>query len=349
MELKIVRVNNSAAMEAFLEVPSLVYGEGAVPPAASSAATRVRFMPLANPVLQHVRFANFVALDGDRPVGRVTASIDSLNPRPEEGFWGCFECIDSPPAAKALLGAAAEWLRENGKQVMIGPATLNTNEQVGLLIKGFDCELQREIPYNPPYYQNLIEEAGLVKIHDLECFNWELPESLPERLERAEKPPGVVIRSVNYRALFREAKLLQEILNKAFSKMWGFIPMTFNDVWGFLKNAASYVPPDLFIIIEVEGKPAGMLFSIPYKKPRKDGSGGKIRLAIGGIVPQFQHRGLHWLVLKEFYKRCKKLGFTEGEASQVAESNSAVKRRIIKPVFGGEIVKLYRVYKQDLN
>jgi len=349
MEPKIIRVNNNASMEAFLAVPSAVYGEEAIPPSAGSTTTRMRFMPLGNPVLQHIRFANFVAMDGKHPVGRITASIDSLNPRQEEGFWGCFECVDDHETAKALLDAAAGWLKENGKKVMTGPATLNTNEQVGLLIQGFEHEPHEEIPYNPPYYQDLVEGAGLDKVHDLECFRWRLPDTLPEKLQRAEKPPGIVIRPVNYGALFREARVVQEINNKAMARIWGFIPITLADARGFLMSLASRVPPGLFIIMEVDGNPAGMFLSIPYKKPGTDGSGGKVRLAIGGIVPEFQHRGLHWVVLKEFYTRCKRLGFTRGEASQVAESNEVIKRKIIKPMFGGEIIKLYRVYRRDLS
>jgi GNAT superfamily N-acetyltransferase len=349
MKPKIIRVNNNSAMEKFLAVPSQVYGEGDIPPTASVRATRMRFAPLVNTTLRHLRYANFVALDGERPVGRITASIDNLNPRQEEGFWGCFECIDDPEVAGALLDAAADWLRENKKEIMIGPATLNTNEQVGLLIKGFEYEPHGEIPYNPPYYQKLIESAGLAKSNDLECFKWKLPESLPEKLERAQKPDGVTIRSINYAAIFKEAQIIKEINNKAMARIWGFIPLTTADAQGFLMSLATHVPAKLFIIVEVEGKPAGMMLAIPYKKPDKRGSGGVLRLAIGGIVPEFQLRGIHWLVLKEFYRRCKELGYSEGEASQVAESNEVVKRRIIRPMFGGEVIKLYRVYRRELS
>ncbi len=349
MAPKIIRVKNNAAMESFLAVPSLVYGENSIPPNASSGAVRMKFTPLANSTLQHIVYANFVAMDGDKPVGRITASIDTLNPRPQEGFWGCFECINDSEVAKDLLNAAAGWLKEKKKEVMIGPATLNTNEQVGLLVKGFEYESHGEIPYNPTYYQSLVETAGMPKVHDLECFKWKLPESMPEKLQRAEELPGVVVRSVNYAALFKEAQILQQINNKAMARIWGFIPMTTGDAQGFLLSLAGRVPPSLFIIAEVDKKPAGMLLSIPYKKPDKNGTNGVIRLAIGGIVPEFQHRGIHWAVLKEFYNRCQELGYTEGEASQVAESNEVVKRKIIKPMFGGEIIKLYRIYKKQIG
>ncbi|MBF7082227.1 hypothetical protein IT084_04460 [Desulfallas sp. Bu1-1] len=347
MNIEIKRVGNSAGMQAFLAVPYKVYGEKAVPPSAASFMTSARFSPLFNPGLEHIRFANFVAIKEGQPVGRITASIDSLNPRPEEGFFGSFECVDSPEVAGSLLDAAAGWLKKQNKTVMVGPATLNTNQQVGILIEGFDKEMQNELPYNPPYYQNLLEEAGLVKIQDLECFSWKLPETIPHAFEKKGRLENVVIRPVN--PGLRDARLIQEIYNKAFSEMWGFIPMSLGDVQGLMMGAGQHIPRSLFLIIEVDRKPAAMFLSIPYKKPKKDGTGGKVRLAVAGIVPEFRKKGLHRQGLGVFYKICRRLGYTEGEASQVAESNDTVKRVIIKPIFGGDVTKIYRVYRRDLT
>lgn len=349
MKYTITRVNNPAAMQAFIQVPRLVYGEGKIPPATAGNTNWMRFTPLSNPTLQHLRFANFVALDGEKPVGRITASYDLLNPRPEEGFWGCFECVDQYEVAGILLDAAAQWLREQGKTVMIGPATLNTNQQVGLLIEGFEHEPQEEIPYNPPYYQPLLEKAGLEKLHNLECFAWHLPDELPARLRNAQPVPGLRVRPVDYRAGLSEAKIIMDVHNKAMSGIWGFIPMTIEDAGGFLLSLAFKVPRELFLILEMDGTTAGILLSIPIKRPGAQGVDGVIRLAIGGLVPEFRHRGIHWYAMKEFYARCRERGYTRGEASQVAESNDVVKRKIIKPLFGGKVIKLYRVYKRDIG
>jgi len=348
MKVHVTRVNNNMVMRSFLSVPDIVYGPEAVPPSANKYATSMRFVPLVNPLLQHLQFANFVAFANGQPVGRITATIDRLNQRSEEGFWGCFECVDNADAAAALLDTAAGWLKTQGKTVMIGPATLNTNQQVGLMIRGFEYEPQMEIPYNPPYYQKLVEHAGFEKVHDLECFKWTLPEELPKEMNRVVDQKDVIIRKVKYLDP-QEAKVIREINNKSMSGIWGFIPMSLADTQGFLMSLAGQVPPDLFMVIEVAGQPAGMFLSIPYKKPDRGGSGGIIRLAIGGIVPEFRHMGIHWQGLHSFYKWCKKHGYTQGEASQVAESNDTVKRKIIMPLFGGQIIKLFRVYQRDIG
>lgn len=349
MKYTITRVNNPAAVQAFMQVPKLVYGAGRVPPASAGGVDWMRFAALANPTLKHLKFANFVALDGNQPVGRITASHDLLNPRREEGFWGCFECLDRPGVAGLLLDAAAGWLREQGKKVMIGPATLNTNQQVGLLVEGFQYAPQADIPYNPPYYRELLEDTGLEKIHDLECFAWQLPEELPTVLRDAKPVPGLRVRTVNFREIPKDARVVMEVHNRAMSDIWGFIPITMEDAAGFLFGLLGRVPPDLFMIFELDGQTAGMFLSIPVQPPGPAGTNGVIRLAIGGLMPEFRHRGIHWQALREFYRRCSKLGYTRGEASQVAESNDVVKRKIIRPLFGGQVIKLYRVYKRDIS
>ncbi|AGL02339.1 hypothetical protein [Desulfoscipio gibsoniae] len=347
MQLEVKRVNNDKVMQAFLAIPSRVYGEMDIPPWAAASTMRSMFNVLLNPGLKHIEYANFVAFDGNQPVGRITAAIDSLNPRIGEGFWGSFECIDSTEVAAELLETAAGWLREKKKNVMLGPATLNTNQYVGLLIKGFESEVYKEIPYNPPYYQNLVESTGLVKAHDLECYKWHLPETLPNALQMGHKLEGVIIRPINYFNFIKEAKIIQELYNKIFPKMWGFLPITHGDAQAMVLGLVNSVPPDLFLIAEVHRKPAGIHLAIPHKKPQRDRSGGKVRLAIGGVMPEFRKKGLHRLMLKECYKQCRKLGLVTGEVSQVTESND-VKSKIISPIIGKEITKIYRVYKKDL-
>ncbi|MFZ5643280.1 MAG: hypothetical protein ACOY46_06800 [Bacillota bacterium] len=342
MEIRVLRVNNPALMNAFLSVPTLVYGGREIPPPSRCAE---KFSP-QNPTLEHVSFANFVAIEDGRPIGRISATVDRLNPREEEGFWGCFECSESPEAAEALINEAAGWLKNQGKTVMTGPASLNTNQTVGLLIKGFEYAPQNNIPYNPPYYQDLLEGGGLNKVHDLECYKWELPDKLPAEMDEAPTYPGLTIRSVNYNAPFQEARIIQKFHNTVMSGIWGHIPITFSEAMGFISALSASVPPDLFLMCEVDGRFAAMLLSIPGRE--KDGT-WFLRHAIGGIMPEFRKRGLPIPILRESYKRCKKLGLTRGEASQVAESNVAVKKSVLNPIFGGEVIKLYRVYQCNLS
>ena len=347
MKPEIYKVASYAEKQAFLNVPSVVYGKESVPSAINSFNTSMRFDPMSNPTLQHVNYANFVAIMNGKPVGRISATIDRLNPRPSEGFWGCFECIESTEVARALIDAAANWLQEQGKTEIIGPASLNTTQQVGLMIKGFEHETREEIPYNPPYYQKIVEAAGVEKVHELDSFKWELPDDLPERLTKKNDLPGLVVRPINYGYLIKEARIIQEVNNRAMCDIFGFIPMTLQEVQSFLLSLSTHVPPDFFLIAEVKGKPAGMMISIPYVKPVR-GKNGYIRLAIGGIVPEYRLKGIPKVIFRELYKNCRKHGFTRGEASQVASSNNDVKTKVLKPLMGTTVIKTHRVYKRTL-
>ena len=56
------------------------------------------------------------------------------------GFFGFFEFVDDVAVARALLEAAAEWLRGRGMKRAIGPFNFNTNHEFGLLVDGFDTD-----------------------------------------------------------------------------------------------------------------------------------------------------------------------------------------------------------------
>ena len=43
---------------------------------------------------------------------------------------------------------------------MVGPMDFTTNDESGILIEGFERRPMILQPWHPPYYQQLIEEAG---------------------------------------------------------------------------------------------------------------------------------------------------------------------------------------------
>ena len=42
--------------------------------------------------------------------------------------------------AAALVDAATAWLRERGRERVLGPMDFTTNDECGLLVEGFDLE-----------------------------------------------------------------------------------------------------------------------------------------------------------------------------------------------------------------
>lgn len=169
MSLEVKAVNNFHKMMAFVRIPNTLpaYKEMGV----QAPPDRIEnYNDMSNPVHRHLKTAYFIALRDNEPVGRIAAIKDFLNPGAGTGFFGCFECENDAEAASNLITGARRWLIENGCNKLIGPATFNTNQQVGLLIEGIEQGPQIMLPFNPPYYKELLEKSGLSKITDLVTF-----------------------------------------------------------------------------------------------------------------------------------------------------------------------------------
>ena len=82
-----------------------------------------------NPFFEHAEAEYFLAeLDGE-VVGRIAAISNRLHNETHAdrvGFFGFFESIDDQAVADGLLAAAGDWCRQNGHNVLRGPASFST-------------------------------------------------------------------------------------------------------------------------------------------------------------------------------------------------------------------------------
>src|SRR5919106_6654533 len=123
-----------------------------------------------NPWFEHAEAEYCLAERDGRVVGRITAQIDARWDEFQggnDGMFGFFECANDIGAARALVGAAAEWVREHGRERMLGPMDFTTNDECGLLVEGYELRPMILQPWHPPYYRELLESQGLHKTMDL--------------------------------------------------------------------------------------------------------------------------------------------------------------------------------------
>lgn len=345
MSVEVLTVSNQHQLVDFCVFPGKIYSRSENPNNMSDPTSI--FNPAHNPVLQHLDGCNFMAIKEGRAVGRVAATKDLLNPDPATGFFGCFECLNDPEAAAALLAKTREWLRENGCSRMVGPATFNTNQQVGMLVEGFENGYQYMMPYNPSYYPALMEAAGMEKLTDLLTFRWRREQGVPSRVAaaagRAAGIAGVTLRRINLRHPAADVDLVRAVYNHSMAANWGFIPLTRAEVAAMLSYCAGSADPDLLLAVLVENKPAGILLCTPSPFPSRPGL-KSVRAAIMGVVPEFRHRGLDSLMMQEVIKNLIKNGYHEADLSQVHEDNS-IMLSIITRAFEGEFTRRFRIYQ----
>ncbi|MGZ3476597.1 MAG: hypothetical protein ACXWUG_22260, partial [Polyangiales bacterium] len=134
-----------------------------------------RMNPKKNPFFEHAEGTTFIAVRNGQDVGRCTAQIDKLHIekyQDDTGFFGFLDTIDDPSVARALLDAAADWLRKKGMKKMRGPMSLCINEEIGCLVEGFDTPPAILMPHLREYQGGLIEQAGLTKEKDVYAWKY---------------------------------------------------------------------------------------------------------------------------------------------------------------------------------
>jgi GNAT superfamily N-acetyltransferase len=329
-----------------------------------------------NPFYQHAEMELFIARRDGAPVGRIAAIINrSHNEQHGDrlGFFGFFESIDDREVAGALFEAAERWLAERGMEGMRGPISPSMNDEVGLLVEGFDDPPQVLTTYNPKYYSALIESSGLATVKVLYAYRLMGDRFVSPKLERVQQRvrerDGLTIRTANFspkEAFRRDLDVIRRIYNDAWEDNWGHVKLTneeFDYAAGDLKQIAEQ---DLVIFAEKEGEVVGFALGLPDINQALIGnrSGGLIgaglrllfgrkkitrgRILILGVVPGFQRRGIDAVLYHEIGTRMVKgHGYTEGEASWVLEDNVMMNRAA--ELMGGEIYKRYHLYEKTMN
>ena len=160
------KVENAGDFRAFFEFPWHLYKNDPhwVPPLLSMR--RDLLDKEKNPAwAEYMEGDYFAAWRGDQIVGTIVAYINHRHNKFHEehiGWFGAFEVYDDQEAATALLETAAEWVKSRGYDAVRGPQTFTTHEECGLLVDGFTRPTLL-MPYNYPYYQQLVENAGFHK------------------------------------------------------------------------------------------------------------------------------------------------------------------------------------------
>jgi hypothetical protein len=311
----------------------------------------------------------FLAMKEGKPVGRMAGIIDRSFiefHREKTGFFGFFESVSDPKVARALFEKVGSWLKGKGIEKMIGPMNPNTNDECGLLVEGFDSSPCLMMPYNPPYYPSLLENAGLNKAMDLYAYLLEASSFLDDRLSRiterlAKKSPHLWVRPVNLRRFDNELKIVKEIINQAWSPNWGFVPRTEEEFEDIAKSLKPLVVPDLVLFVYLGEEPIGFSVTLPdYYQVLKHLNGKlgplgilkflyysrkikSVRVMLLGVKQAFQKKGAEGILYLETFRRAVKKGYLRAECSWVLETNPLIQHGI--EAMGGKRYKTYRIYE----
>lgn len=327
--------------------------------------------PKRNPFFEHAEMDLFLARRGGRTVGRVAAILDrNHNAFHNEtiAFFGLYESLDDPEAAAALLDAAAAWGKERGMTVLRGPMSLSMNDECAFLAEGFDAPPAFMMPYNPEYYLGLMTGSGLAKAKDLYAFIMSRDHTTAQKVavfvEKARQTIPVTMRTLDPKNIDGEAAKIVSVYNSGWQKNWGFVPWTEAEMRHVIAKMKSLADLDLVILAEVEGRPVGFAFGLPDYNEVLRKMNGRIfpfgwlvfllnrrrikgmRALVFGLVPEYQHTGLAYLLYAELERNGIRNGYVRGELSWQLEDNDAVNR--FAASIGAELYKRYRIYERPI-
>jgi GNAT superfamily N-acetyltransferase len=335
---------------------------------------RKRFFDRArNPFFEHAEAEYFLARRDGRVVGRISAHIDrNFNEyqQHEWGMFGFFECEDDPEAAQALLDTAEGWLRERGRDRMVGPMDFTTNDECGILIEGYDILPTVLTNWHHRYYPALIEGAGLTKAMDL--YMWHLDISDRERVHKSiwraaaevESKYGITVRPMRKKDIEAEVERFLEVYNAAWERNWGFVPLTEAEVRHYAKDLKPILDENWAWAAELNGETIGAALTLPdYNQVLSHLSGrllpfgwakalyyrrkiDRVRVFALGVKREYQHTGVAARFYELHFDSAARTRQKGGEMGWILETNKSMNRAMTG--MGGHLVRRYRVYEKLL-
>ena len=252
---------------------------------------------------------------------------------------------------------------------MRGPANFSSNDSWGLLIDNFDSPPKLMMPYNHPYYPELLEKYGLKKIKDLYAYRLNADRDIiPERILKVtkyiESRNNIIIRTINMKNFQEEINIIKKIYNGAWEKNWGFVPMTDEEFNHLAKDLKAAVEPKLVLIAEVNGEPAGFSLCLPDIHEALIKINGKLlpfgifkllyhikniktlRLITLGVTDKFRNKGIETVFFTKTLTTAENLGYKWGELSWILEDNHLIRKGI--EAMGAKIYKTYRLFDKNI-
>jgi len=326
-----------------------------------------------HPFFLHSSAGFFVAQHNGRLVGRI-AVFDNRNynryRHSKTAFFYHFDAVDDAATARALFAAACAWARVRGLDEIIGPKGPGAGDGIGLLVHGFEHRPAMGIPYNHPYYAQLLIDSGFQKRGDLLSGylggERDLPPKFYELAEKVQARRGFWIKSF---ASKREGRSwiprIGRVLNASFADTQDYYPITNEEIARAAEQLLTVADPRMIKLVMLADEVVGFVFAFPDLSAAIQRAGGRL-LPFGwyhllrepkrtkwcnvnglGLVPQHRGMGANVLLYTELAKTLRDHGFEHADIVQVGEEN--IKSLAEMQALGVSWYKTHRVYRRSLE
>ena len=329
-----------------------------------------------NPWFEHAECELMLGERAGEVVGRISVHIDHRWDEFQggrDGMFGFFDAVEDPAVVGTLLDAASDWLRDRGRERMLGPMDFTMNDECGILIEGFDEPSMILEPWHPPYYGELIEAHGLGKAIDL--LMWELwfgrlkegteLHPLIHAAAAKSREEGVVLRPMRKSEMAAEVGRFMEVYNEAWGDNWGFVPITEAEVEFQAKNLKPVLDENWAMMAVKDGEIVGAALTLPDVEQALARMNGRLlpfgwvhflrrkryidrlRVFALGVKHDYQHLGVAAALYERHVQMAASVGPRGGHMGWILETNDPMNRAM--EGMGGKVVQKYRIYERSLS
>ncbi len=334
----------------------------------------IAFMDRSHPLFEHSSGDFFVALNGQRPVGRIFVFENTRYNQTHSqncAYFYFVDFFDDREAVEALLQIAIEWAKARNLDALMGPMGLGGVTGVGLLVAGFEHRAAMTMMrYNHAYYPQRFEEFGFTKFIDNFSFYLPTTATLPDIIAQSaddllKKGECRVLEFKTKKQILEIADEIVGVFAQTLSDHVGNYELSANELAYLKKRLVQIADPGLIKIITFKDKVIGFLFGFHDLSAAMQKASGKLNLLSAyrlkreykktdrilingmGILPEFQGTGANTLLYAEIEKTIRQCPqFKHLEMVQIQETTAKMLSNV--KTLQGKIHKTHRVYQYQI-
>ncbi len=326
-----------------------------------------------NPFFKHGEAAFFLVLDDqETPQGRLAIlNNHKYNEYNQEktAFFYLFECENNQQISNLLFEAAFAWVRLRGLDKIVGPKGFTVFDGLGMLVKGFEHRPAFGLPYNMPYYPELVEAIGFQSKGELVSgylnSKMQFPAKIHQVAELLQERRGLrVARFKTRRDLRAFVPKLKALYNGALASTDGNAPLSDEEVKALADQMIWFANPRLLKIVYKGDQPVGFLLAYPDISAAVQHTRGRI-FPLGWIDLLLELRRTKWiningagmlegyrglggtaLLFSEMHKSVTEEGYQHADLVQIGTENERMLRELRG--LGIDFYKTHRMYSRTM-
>ena len=350
--IQIKEVTTRRDLSAFVHFPNALYKGNPYYVPQIESMDRDTLMPSRNHAFEVCEGKYWLAYnEKNEVVGRVAGIVNrKFNETTGEKVcrFGWIDFVDNREVSRALMDTVENYAKENGLDVISGPAGFLEFDSAGVLVEGFDKLPTAYGKYNAPYYEQHLLDLGYTKDVDFVEYLIKVPEVIPERYARMAELVSVK-NSLHEAPITKRSELepyLDDVfrcMNSAYSQLHGFSELTPGQCEDLKKRFVTFINVDyVSIILDADEHVVGFGVALPSLAKAMQKANGSlfpfgwmhmlnafrkndtIDLLLIAIEEKYKNKGVNAMIFNKFAQGITKNGVKYIESTRELEDNTSV-------------------------